>query len=134
MRIFPPISQKLFGQFAGCVFHVANSVVDVALGLVELTGLKFLEGLQRSIKSQMRPSSAHSVGILIGMAMHRRASTPGSFCSPGLRSVVGIIERRGLFPQPRVTPSRPAAKGRYVSYASEQQGTATRDSPRDARR
>ena len=30
MRIFPPISQKLFGQFAGCVFHVANSVVDVA--------------------------------------------------------------------------------------------------------
>ena len=63
MRIFPPISQKLFGQFAGCVFHVANSVVDVALGLVELTfELKFLEGLQRSIRSQMRPSSApHSL-------------------------------------------------------------------------
>jgi hypothetical protein len=43
MRIFPSISQKLFGQFAGCVFHVANSVVDVALGLVELIfGLKLL--------------------------------------------------------------------------------------------
>jgi hypothetical protein len=27
---FPPICQKLFGQFVGCVFQVANSVVDVA--------------------------------------------------------------------------------------------------------
>ena len=43
MRIYRPIEQKLFGQFAGCVLHVANSVVDVALGLVELTfGLKLL--------------------------------------------------------------------------------------------
>jgi hypothetical protein len=36
MRIYRPIEQKLFGQFAGCVFHVANSVVDVALAIDQL--------------------------------------------------------------------------------------------------
>ena len=83
MRIFPPISQKLFAQFAGCVFHVANSVVDVALGLVDLTfGLKLL--------------------------------------------VTGDLTDVRAF--------RFLCEGRYMSYASEQQGTATRDSPRDARR
>jgi hypothetical protein len=34
---------RLFVQIAGCVFHVAHGIVDVALSLVELAlGLKFL--------------------------------------------------------------------------------------------